>query len=122
MPPVWNNGNSGYTVYAQGQIAPFVDRLRPANATEVCPVNALTRSGVLMRSAAALAAEHNVVPTRHPDGELTFGWTEQVTGPFHGFNELVPLAAGSYTVCGDVLRWGGAVAASMGCQQFIIAS
>lgn len=28
VPPVWDNGSSGYTVYAQDQIAPFVDRLR----------------------------------------------------------------------------------------------
>lgn len=28
VPPVWANGASGYTVYAQAQIAPFVDRLR----------------------------------------------------------------------------------------------
>jgi len=28
VPPVWDNGASGYTVYAQDQIAPFVDRLR----------------------------------------------------------------------------------------------
>ena len=28
VPPVWNSGNSGYTVYAQDQIAPFIDRLR----------------------------------------------------------------------------------------------
>lgn len=28
VPPVWNGGNSGYTVYAQDQIAPFIDRLR----------------------------------------------------------------------------------------------
>ncbi len=28
VPPVWNNGNSGYTVYAQDQIAPVIDRLR----------------------------------------------------------------------------------------------
>ncbi|MEY4173566.1 MAG: hypothetical protein RI900_731, partial [Actinomycetota bacterium] len=28
VPPVWAGGASGYTVYAQDQIAPFVDRLR----------------------------------------------------------------------------------------------
>lgn len=28
VPPVWNGGNSGYTVYAQDQIAPVIDRLR----------------------------------------------------------------------------------------------
>ena len=28
VPPVWNGGSSGYTVYAQDQIAPFIDRLR----------------------------------------------------------------------------------------------
>jgi len=28
VPPVWANGTSGYGVYAQGQIAPYVDRLR----------------------------------------------------------------------------------------------
>lgn len=28
VPPVWNGGNSGYTVYAQQEIAPMVDRLR----------------------------------------------------------------------------------------------
>jgi len=28
VPPVWNGGASGYTVYAQPQIAPYVDRLR----------------------------------------------------------------------------------------------
>ncbi|MEY4173768.1 MAG: hypothetical protein RI900_933 [Actinomycetota bacterium] len=28
VPPVWAGGTSGYTVYAQDQIAPFVDRLR----------------------------------------------------------------------------------------------
>ena len=28
VPPVWNNGNSGYTVYAQDRIAPVIDRLR----------------------------------------------------------------------------------------------
>jgi spore germination protein YaaH len=336
VPPVWDftpgDGNlSGYTVYAQGQIAPFVDRLRlmvydwnisnpgpiapmfwvnaviayssaqvptsklqlgvptygrhwetKANSAEVCPDGAVTRSSVLMRNAAALAAANNVVPTRHTDGELTFTWNEVVTGtrgapspppvwvppstvatavttpatgslqpairltppnlvvtctikhtvfvpdavsvraraeaalaagwsgialfaigyesldiyqslagiapqraggdpfgvitelevtgnavrltghavhpefdlpvpvrftftvggnqvgtvtvlardevadmptgtgPFHGFDELVPLAAGSYTVCADVLQWGGGVEASMGCQQFII--
>ena len=134
VPPVWdftpNDGVvSGYTVYAQEQIAPFVDRLRlmvydwslsspgpiapmfwvnaviayssarvptsklqlgvptygrhwqtKVNSAEICPDGAVTRSSVLMRNAAALAAEHNVVPTRHVDGELTFTWTEKVTG------------------------------------------
>lgn len=136
VPPVWDFGSptdgiySGYTVYAQQQIAPFVDRLRlmvydwsitvpgpiapmfwvnsviaysnarvPAsklqlgvpsygrhwstqkNANEVCPDGAITRASVQMTQVAALAAAHNVTPTRHIDGELTFGWTQQVTGP-----------------------------------------
>ena len=58
--------------------------LTKANTTEVCPDGALTSGSVLMRNAAELAAEHNVVPTRHKDGELTFGWTETVTGPRDG--------------------------------------
>ena len=28
VPPVWNGGSRGYTLYAQPQIAPYVDRLR----------------------------------------------------------------------------------------------
>ena len=130
VPPVWNGGNSGYTVYAQAQIAPAVDRLRlmaydwsitspgpiapmfwvnsviaystqvvpvsklqlgvPAygrhwttqkNAFEVCPDGAIRRDSVTMRDSAALAAAHSVMPTRHSEGEATFGWTELVTGP-----------------------------------------
>ncbi len=136
VPPVWDFGSptdgvfSGYTVYAQDQIAPFVDRLRlmvydwsitvpgsiapmfwvnsviayssarvpvsklqlgvpsygrhwatQKNPNEVCPDGAINRVSVQMTEVAALAAAHGVTPTRHADGELTFGWTQQVTGP-----------------------------------------
>ena len=134
VPPVWISGGvtRGYTVYAQAQIAPMVDRLRlmvydwsvdapgpiapmswvnqviayssplvpasklqlgvPAygrrwgtqkNANEVCPDGALSKSSVEMKDAAALAAAHGAAPVRDPagSGELTFSWTEKVTGP-----------------------------------------
>ena len=128
VPPVWNNGLSGYTVYAQDQIAPVIDRLRlmvydwsisapgpispmtwvtsviaysssvvpvsklqlgvPAygrhwvtkkNSNETCPDAAIYRESVLMKNIGALAAGRTV--TRHSSGELTFSWTQSVTGP-----------------------------------------
>lgn len=132
VPPVWtsNGAVAGYTVYAQEQIAPYVDRLRlmvydwsltspgpiapiswvnsviaysstrvpvsklqlgvPAYgrhwatqkySSETCPDGALYRESVVMTKAAPLAAAHGLTPTRHSSGELTFAWTEVVTGP-----------------------------------------
>ncbi len=132
VPPVWKSETvtRGYTVYAQEQIAPHIDRLRimvydwsittpgpiapmwwvnsiiaysstivpvsklqlgvptfgrhwatQKNITEVCPDGAIWRESVLMKETAALAAAHNATPVRHVDGELTFGWTQAVTGP-----------------------------------------
>ena len=132
VPPVWVSGGvtQGYTVYAQEEIAPHVDRLRlmvydwstslpgpispiswvnqviawsdsrvpnsrlqlgvPAygrhwatrkNPTETCPAGALWRDSITMKETAGLAAAHGATPTRHSSGELTFSWTEQVTGP-----------------------------------------
>jgi hypothetical protein len=51
------------------------------NSKETCPDGAIWRESVLMKNSAALAAAHSVTPVRHADGELTFGWTEVVTGP-----------------------------------------
>ncbi|MDO8363640.1 MAG: glycosyl hydrolase family 18 protein [Actinomycetota bacterium] len=133
IPPVWNDGASGYTVYAQDQIAADVDRLRfmvydwsvsapgpispmswvnsviaysstrvptqklqlgvPAYGrhwatqkfgNEICPDGALYRDSITMDETAPLAALHHVTPTRHVSGELTFGWTQVVTGPRTG--------------------------------------
>lgn len=132
VPPVWKSGATtrGYTVYAQQQIAPFVDRLRlmvydwsisapgpiapmwwvnaviayssaivpvsklqlgvptygrhwatQKNSNETCPDGAVWRESVQMSESAALAAAHSRTPTRAPDGELTYGWTQVVTGP-----------------------------------------
>lgn len=132
VPPVWNSGSSGYTVYAQPQIAPFVDRLRlmvydwsitnpgpiapnfwvssvvaystsiakvppkklqlgvpgygrhwwtKQTATETCPDGALKPvDSITMRETSALASLHGATPVRHSSGELTFTWTERVTG------------------------------------------
>lgn len=132
VPPVWDSGSRGYTVYAQPQIAPYVDRLRlmvydwsitnpgpiapnfwvkqvieystaiakvppkklqlgvPAygrhwwtkqSASETCPDGALKPvDSITMRETSGLASLHGVTPVRHSSGELTFSWTERVTG------------------------------------------
>ena len=134
VPPVYQllplGPLSGYTVYAQQEIAPFVDRLRlmvydwsvsspgpisplfwmdsvieysssvvadksklqlgvpvygrhwvtKRNANETCPDGAVRRDSVLTKNLGALAAGHDV--TRDPaSGEITFTWTETVSGP-----------------------------------------
>ena len=133
VPPVYRLAGgllAGYTVYAQQEIAPVVDRLRlmvydwsisspgpispyawmnsvieysssvvadrsklqlgvpvygrhwvtKRNANETCPDSAVRRESVLMKNLAPLAAGRNV--TRDPaSGEITFTWTETVSGP-----------------------------------------
>ena len=132
VPPVWVSGGvtRGYTVYAQQEIGPHVDRLRlmvydwslaspgpiapmswvnqvidwsdsrvpnsrlqlgvPAygrhwatkkNANETCPDGATFRDSITMKETAGLAAAHGQTPVRDASGELTFGWTQVVTGP-----------------------------------------
>jgi spore germination protein YaaH len=53
----------------------------PKNAGERCPDGAVKKSSVQMKNAPGLAATVGVAPARHSSGELTFGWTEVVTGP-----------------------------------------
>jgi spore germination protein len=50
------------------------------NSSELCPSGALATRSVEQENADALAAAHGVAPTRHSSGELTFTWTETVTG------------------------------------------
>ncbi|MBK9970317.1 MAG: hypothetical protein IPP16_06115 [Acidimicrobiaceae bacterium] len=49
------------------------------NSNETCPDAAIYRESVLMKNIGALAAGRTV--TRHSSGELTFSWTQSVTGP-----------------------------------------
>jgi len=49
--------------------------------TEICPDGAITRGSIDMKNYAALAGAHHVTPVRDSSGELTFGWTEVVSGP-----------------------------------------
>lgn len=48
---------------------------------ETCPDGAVTRRSITMKQMAPLAAAHGLTPVRHSSGEVTFGWTEVVTGP-----------------------------------------
>lgn len=142
VPPVWTSSNTtvGYTVYAQQEIAPHIDRLRlmaydwstsspgpispgwwvesviawssarvplsklqlgvPAYgrhwatkkySADTCPVGATFRDSITLRETAPLAASVGVQPTRHVSGELTFEWTEVVTG-------TAPAAIGTFAV------------------------
>ena len=132
IPPTWMTGttSSGYSVYAQAEIAAAVDRLRlmvydwsvfspgpigpiswindvisysssrvpvsklqlgvPAygrhwatqkSSAEVCPDGAIYRDSITMKAAPDLAASKGQTPLRHASGEMTFSWTERVTGP-----------------------------------------
>ncbi|MFZ9627736.1 MAG: glycosyl hydrolase family 18 protein [Ilumatobacteraceae bacterium] len=131
VPPVWTTSTttSGYTVYAQQEIAPHIDRLRvmvydwstsapgpiapgwwvdsviawssarvpvsklqlgvPAYgrhwatkkyADQTCPTGATYRDSITMRETAPLAASVSLEPVRDVSGELTFAWTEVVSG------------------------------------------
>jgi hypothetical protein len=50
-------------------------------SNEICPDGAVTRASVLMRNGPSLAAANGQTPVRHISSEMTFGWTEVVTGP-----------------------------------------
>jgi len=91
VPPVWNDGNSGYTVYAQDQIAPFIDRLRLmvydwsiTNPGPIAPMNWVTNVMTYSEKFVPVAKLQLGVPTygRHwitkkvtsetcPDGALS---------------------------------------------------
>jgi len=49
--------------------------------TEICPDGAITKGSLDMKNYAALASAHHATPVRDASGELTFGWTEVVSGP-----------------------------------------
>ena len=139
VPPVWNGGASGYTVYALPEIAPHVDRLRlmvydwsmstpgpiapgwwvdsviaysstvvppaklqlgvpaygrhwakQAYPTEVCPADATFTDSIEMGEIAGLVTRSGTVPGRDVSGEVTFSWTEIVSGPLE--SPVVPPA------------------------------
>lgn len=50
-------------------------------SSEICPDGSLKTNAITTEQGPALAAAQGRTPTRDVSGELTFGWTEVVTGP-----------------------------------------